>query len=308
MSQQTASVPMPTSQEMATTQAKRQSSRQATGSRIGAMTILFIFTIYFLVPFLWLIISATKNSGDLFGTFGFWFAPHFNLWSNLQYLFTYSDGLYLRWLLNSFLYAGVGAIVGTFLASLSGYALAKYDFAGRDLIFATILGVILIPPTVLALPLYLMMSAWGMSNTIWSVLLPSLVSPFGVYLSRIYASSSVPDELIEAARIDGASEFRTFVTIAMRLMVPALVTVLLFQFVAIWNNFFLPLIMLSNQNLFPISVGLQTWNQIAVGGSHNDLYPLIVNGSLVSAIPLLIGCFLLQRFWRGGLGAGSVKG
>lgn len=308
MSQQTASVAMPTSQEMATTQAKNQSSRRAMGSRIGAMTILIIFTIYFLVPFLWLIISATKNSGDLFGTFGFWFAPNFNLWSNLQYLFTYSDGLYLHWLLNSFLYAGVGAIVGTFLSSLSGYALAKYVFPGRDLIFATILGVILIPPTVLALPLYLMMSSWGMSNTIWSVLLPSLVSPFGVYLSRIYASSSVPDELIEAARIDGASEFRTFVTVAMRLMAPALVTVLLFQFVSIWNNFFLPLIMLSNQNLFPISVGLQTWNQIAVGGSHEYLYPLIINGALVSAIPLLIGCFLLQRFWRGGLGAGSVKG
>ena len=307
MSQQTASVPMPTSQEMAATQAK-QSSRRATGGSIGAMAILIIFTIYFLVPFLWLIISATKNTGDLFGTFGFWFAPNFNLWSNLQYLFTYSGGLYLRWLLNSFLYAGVGAIVGTFLSALSGYALAKYVFPGRDFIFATILGVLLIPPTVLALPLYLMMSSWGMSNTIWSVLLPSLVSPFGVYLSRIYASSSVPDELIEAARIDGAGEFRTFVTIAMRLMVPALVTVLLFQFVAIWNNFFLPLIMLSNQNLFPISVGLQVWNQIAVGGSHNELYPLIINGALVSAIPLLIGCFLLQRFWRGGLGAGSVKG
>jgi multiple sugar transport system permease protein len=308
MSQQTASVPMPTSREMATTQATSQSSRRAVGSSIGAMMILVIFTIYFLVPFLWLVISATKSSGDLFGTFGFWFAPHFNLWSNLQYLFTYNDGLYLRWLLNSLLYAGVGAIVGTFLAALSGYALAKYVFPGRDLIFATILGVILIPPTVLALPLYLMMSAWGLSNTIWSVLLPSLVSPFGVYLSRIYASSSVPDELIEAARIDGASEFRTFVTVAMRLMIPALVTVLLFQFVSIWNNFFLPLIMLSNQNLFPISVGLQTWNVIAVGGSHEYLYPLIVNGALVSAIPLLIGCFLLQRFWRGGLGAGSVKG
>jgi multiple sugar transport system permease protein len=308
MSQQIASVSMPTKQEMVASQAKYQSSRRAMGSRIGAMTILIIFTIYFLVPFLWLVISATKSSGDLFGTFGFWFAPHFNLWSNLQYLFTYSDGLYLRWLLNSLLYAGVGAIVGTFLAALSGYALAKYVFPGRDLIFATILGVILIPPTVLALPLYLMMSSWGLSNTIWAVLLPSLVSPFGVYLSRIYASSSVPDELIEAARIDGAGEFRTFITVSMRLMVPALVTVLLFQFVAIWNNYFLPLIMLSNQNLFPISVGLQTWNVIAVGGSHEYLYPLIVNGALVSAIPLLIGCFLLQRFWRGGLGTGSVKG
>ena len=146
-----------------------------------------------------------------------------------------------------------------------------------------------------------------MTNTIWSVLLPSLVSPFGVYLSRIYASSSVPDELLEAARIDGASEFRTFATVAMRLMTPALVTVLLFQFVAIWNKFFLPLIMLSDQNLFPVTVGLQTWN-VTTGGANNFLYPLIVTGALVSAIPLLIGCVILQRFWRGGLGAGSVKG
>lgn len=307
MSQQATSIPVPTSQAKATVQTTRQSSRQATGSSIGAMTFLFIFTIYFLVPFLWLVISATKNEGDLFNTFGFWFAPHFNLWSNLQQLFTYSDGLYVRWLLNSLLYAGVGAIVGTFLASMAGYALAKYVFKGRKLIFSTILGAILIPPTVLALPLYLMMSASGMSNTIWSVLLPSLVSPFGVYLSRIYAASSVPDELLEAARIDGAGEFRTFVTVAIRLMVPALVTILLFQFVAIWNNYFLPLIMLSNENLFPVTVGLETWN-VTTGGANNFLYPLIITGALVSSIPLLIGCILLQRFWRGGLGAGSVKG
>jgi multiple sugar transport system permease protein len=307
MSQQTASVPMTTLKERAATQASRQSSRQVTGSSIGAMTFLFICTIYFLVPFFWLIVSATKSQGDLFNTFGFWFAPNFNLWSNLQQLFTYSDGLYLRWVLNSLLYAGVGAIAGTFFAAMAGYALAKYVFRGRNLVFSTILGAILIPATVLALPLYLMMSARGMSNTIWAVLLPSLVSPFGVYLSRIYAASSVPDELLEAARIDGAGEFRTFTTVAMRLMVPALVTILLFQFVAIWNNYFLPLIMLSNENLFPITVGLETWN-VTTGGANNFLYPLIITGALVSAIPLLIGCFLLQRFWRGGLGTGSVKG
>jgi multiple sugar transport system permease protein len=307
MSQQATSIPVSTSQEKTTVQTTRQGSRLATGSSIGAMTILFIFTIYFLVPFLWLVISATKNEGDLFNTFGFWFAPHFNLWSNLQQLFTYGDGLYVRWLLNSLLYAGVGAIVGTFLAAMAGYALAKYVFKGRKLIFSVILGAILIPPTVLALPLYLMMSAAGMSNTIWSVLLPSLVSPFGVYLSRIYAASSVPDELLEAARIDGAGEFRTFTTVAMRLMVPALVTILLFQFVAIWNNYFLPLIMLSNENLFPVTVGLETWN-VTTGGANNFLYPLIITGALVASIPLLIGCILLQRFWRGGLGAGSVKG
>ena len=307
MSQQAASVPMPTSREMAKAQTMSQSTRQGTGSSIGAMTFLIICTLYFLVPFFWLIVAATKNTGDLFNTFGLWFSPNFNLWSNLQQLFTYSDGLYTRWLLNTLLYAGVGSVVGTFLSAMAGYALAKYVFRGRDLIFATILGAILVPATALALPLYLMMSLWGMTNTIWSVLLPSLVSPFGVYLSRIYASSSVPDELLEAARIDGAGEFRTFATVAMRLMVPALVTILLFQFVAIWNNYFLPLIMLSNQSLFPISVGLETWN-VTTGGANNFLYPLIVTGALVSSIPLLIGCILLQRFWRGGLGAGSVKG
>jgi multiple sugar transport system permease protein len=307
MSQQSTAVSIQTKQRQATEQATRRHTGRSAGSRVGAMTFLIICACYFLVPFFWLIVSATKNTGDLFGTFGLWFAPHFNLWSNLQQLFTYNDAIYTHWLLNTLLYAGVGSLVGTFLSAMAGYALAKYVFQGRNLIFSTILGAILIPATVLALPLYLMMSRVGLTNTIWSVLLPSLVSPFGVYLSRIYASSSIPDELLEAARIDGAGEFRTFATIAMRLMVPALVTILLFQFVAIWNNYFLPLVMLSDQNLFPVTVGLQTWN-VTTGGANQFLYSLIVTGALISSLPLLAGCVLLQRFWRGGLGAGSVKG
>lgn len=306
MSQQTSAVPLSSVREVATTQTKRLNVR-ATGSSVGAMFFLVICTIYFLVPFFWLIVSSTKSQGDLFATFGLWFAPNFNLWNNLQQLFTYQDGLYVTWLLNTLLYAGVGSIVGTFLAAMAGYALAKYTFRGRNLIFSTVLGAILVPVTALALPLYLMMSTLNLTNTYWAVLLPSIVSPFGVYLSRIYAASSVPDELLEAARIDGAGEFRTFATIAMRLMVPALVTVLLFQFVAVWTNYFLPLVMLSDEKLFPVTVGLQTWN-VTTGGANKFLYPLIVTGALVSAIPLLIGCGLLQRFWRGGLGAGSVKG
>ena len=190
---------------------------------------------------------------------------------------------------------------------MAGYAMAKYLFRGRDFIFSVVLGAILVPGTALALPLYLLMSNVGLTNTYWAVLLPSIVSPFGVYLSRIYAAASVPDELIEAARIDGAGEFRTFFTVAVRLMVPALVTIFLFQFVGIWNNYFLPLVMLSNERLFPITVGLQTWN-VTTGGANKFLYTLIISGALVSAIPLLIGCIILQRYWRGGLGAGSVKG
>src|SRR6266516_1208765 len=142
------------------------------------------------------------------------------------------------------------------------------------------------------------------------MLLPSLVNPFNVFLTRIYAASSVPDELLEAARMDGAGEFRVFTTIALRLLTPALVTILLFGFVGIWTNFFLPLVMFSDPSLFPITVGLQSWNVTAsnAGANTQTIYNLIVAGALVSAIPLLIGCIILQRFWRGGLGAGSVKG
>jgi multiple sugar transport system permease protein len=307
MSQQTASVPLPTVQELAISRQERP--RRFNLASVGVMTILLIFTLYFLIPFFWLVISATKSQADLFGTFGLWFAPNFNLFTNLQELFTYNNGLFGRWLLNTLLYAGVGSVIGTVLSAMAGYALAKYAFRGRNLAFSIILGAILVPATILALPLYLMMSAVGLTNTIWAVLLPSLVNPFGVYLARIYAASSVPDELLEAARIDGANEFRTF-TIALYLMTPALVTVLLFGFVGIWTNFFLPLVMFSDPNLFPITVGLQSWNVTSsnAGANTQTIYNLIVTGALVSSIPLLIGCILLQRFWRSGLGAGSVKG
>ena len=308
MSQQAASVPMPTAQELAIP--RQQRPRRFNLASLGPMTFLFIFVFYFLIPFYWLIISATKSQADLFGTFGLWFSPNFNLFSNLQQLFTYNSGIYGRWLLNTLLYAGVGSVVGTFLSAMAGYALAKYVFRGRNLIFSIILGSILVPAATLALPLYLMMSAVGLTNTIWAVLLPSLVNPFGVYLARIYAAASVPDELLEAARLDGAGEFRVFATITLRLLTPALVTILLFGFVGIWTNFLLPLIMFSDPNLFPITVGLQNWNVTGSNASSGGqtIYNLIVTGALVSSIPLLIGCIILQRFWRGGLGAGSVKG
>jgi multiple sugar transport system permease protein len=307
MSQQTTTVPIATAQELATSRQERL--RRFNPSSIGVMTILLVFTLYFLIPFFWLVVSATKSQADLFGTFGLWFAPDFNLFTNLQSLFTYNNGLFGRWLLNTLLYAGVGSVGGTFLAAMAGYALAKYVFRGRNLIFSIILGAILVPASTLAIPLYLMMSAVGLTNTIWAVLLPSLVNPFGVFLTRIYAASAVPDELLEAARIDGANEFRTF-TIALRLMTPALVTVLLFGFVGIWNNFILPFVMFSDPNLFPVTVGLQSWNVTGsnAGANSQTIYNLIVTGALISSIPLLIGCILLQRFWRGGLGTGSVKG
>lgn len=268
---------------------------------------LFVISIYFLLPCYWLVISATKTSADLFGTFGLWFAPNFNLLNNLQTVFTYDSGLYAVWLGNSFLYSSVSALVGTLFSSLAGYALAKYVFPGRNLIFSIILGAVLVPAPALVLPLYLLMSGVHLTDTMWAIILPSIVNPFGVYLARIYAGSSIPDVLLDAARVDGAGEFRIFFTMVTRILAPALVTIFLFQFVAVWTNFFLQYVMVSTPTLFPVTVGLQTWNtSYTSGGQQQFVYSLIVMGALLSVVPLVIGFLLLQRYWRNGLTLGSL--
>ena len=278
--------------------------RESPLARAGAMIVMGVFTLYFLVPIWWLLVAATKNRAQFTGTNPLWFAD-FNLFENIAALLNYRDGVYLKWLLNSALYAGGGALIATVIAGMCGYALAKYRFPGRELLFNVVLGGVLVPATALALPLFLIFSQVSLTNTFWAVFLPSLVSPFGVYLARIYAAASVPDELIEAARLDGAGEVRTFFTVSVKLMFPALITVFLFQFVAIWNNFFLPLIMLRDEALFPVTLGLYAWNSQVNQIPEIRAYVLI--GALLSIIPLIIIFLLLQRFWRNGLGAGSVK-
>ena len=273
-------------------------------SGILATAFMFVCAVYFLLPAWWLVVSSTKGPSTLYSSQGFWFSQ-FHLASNLTGLFSYDGGIYWHWLVNTLLYAGVGAVGATLLAAAAGYALAKYDFRGRQLVFSVILGGVLIPGTALALPLYLLMSKVDLTNTYWAVFLPSLVSPFGVYLARVYAAASIPDELIEAGRIDGASEGRIFRTVALRIMSPALVTMFLFQFVAIWNNFFLPLVMLSNTRLYPVTLGLYTWNNEY--GQAPQLVSYVIIGSLISVIPLVIAFLSLQRFWRSGLAAGGVK-
>ncbi len=273
-------------------------------SKSAAMAIMGICTFYFLVPIWWLFVGASKSRSDFSNTAPLWFA-HFNLGQNLSELFHYRDGVFLRWMLNSILYTGGAALIGTLLAAMCGYALAKYRFPGRETIFNIVLGGVLVPATALALPLFLIFSQLNATNTFWSVFLPSLVNPFGVYLARIYATASVPDELLEAARLDGSGEVRTFFTVSSKLMFPALVTIFLFHFVAVWNNFLLPLIMLGNERLFPVTLGLYSWNTQV--NQLPELRMLVLTGALVSIVPLVVAFLFLQRFWRSGLGSGAVK-
>jgi multiple sugar transport system permease protein len=203
----------------------------------------------------------------------------------------------------------VGGLGATVLAVAAGYGFAKYDFRGRRLGFAILLGSVMVPATALVIPTFIMFSQMGLTNTIWAVILPTLLNPFGVYLMHVYARDAVPEELLDAARVDGAGEFRIFVQVALPLLRPAIVTVVLLSVVASWNNYFLPLAMLSDNRLFPVTVGIGLWQGIAsannAGGT--SLWSIIILGSLVSVIPLIIAFLTLQKYWQGGLAIGSLK-
>ncbi|MFD0319174.1 carbohydrate ABC transporter permease [Streptomyces flavalbus] len=287
-----------------TAPARRRPSAPGRLSTVLAVAFLAVTACYMLLPVYWLLVSATKSQSDLVSTPGL-LPADWHLGANLTALFEQQDGVFGRWLLNSLLYAGAGAAVATLLAAAAGYALAVYDFRGREAVFSVILGGVLVPATALALPLFLLFAEVDATNTFWSVFLPSVVSPFGVYLSRIFATASVPTEVIEAARMDGAGEVRVFRTIALRLMAPALVTVFLFQFVVIWNNFLLPLVMLQDDDLYPVTLGLFTWQSQT--SRLPELQTLTIVGALVSVVPIVLTFLLLQRYWRAGLAAGAVK-
>ncbi|SDT49016.1 carbohydrate ABC transporter membrane protein 2, CUT1 family [Actinoplanes derwentensis] len=266
-----------------------------------------LMVIYTLLPLVWLFLSSTKTQEDLLGTFGLWFGGDFVLFDNIADTFTYQDGIFGRWILNTLFYVVVGAGGATMLAALAGYGLAKFNFVGRKAVFAVVLGGIAVPPTALAVPTFLLFAKMGLTDTPWAVILPSLLSPFGLYLMWTYSTEAVPTEILESARVDGAGEFRTFFKLALPLLAPGLVTVLLFNLVMTWNNFFIPLIMLKDIDLYPLTLGLYTWNQQANTVGGDVVFNLVLTGSLLTIIPLTMAFLFLQRYWQQGLAAGSVK-
>jgi multiple sugar transport system permease protein len=208
-------------------------------------------------------------------------------------------------MLNSFLYAGVGGFVATAVSAATGYAIAKYRFRGRTLLFNTILAGVLLPQVVLAVPQYLLLARVGITDSYSAVILPQLFNPYGIYLCRIYATASVPDSLLDAGRMDGASEWRMFSAIGLRLMAPGLITVFLLQFIVIWNNFLLPFVMVTNDNKFPLTVGL--YSLLRHGANQASLYSLVITGTLLSVVPVIALFLSLQRYWRIDLVTGGLK-
>ncbi|MFI1398056.1 carbohydrate ABC transporter permease [Streptomyces sp. NPDC020681] len=284
--------------------ARRPASSNVLMSKAVVNGLLIVVAAYMLMPVSWLLFAATKNHRDLFGTSGFSFGD-FNLLANLADVFSYNDGIFLRWLGNSVLYSVVGSAASALVCVATGYAFDKYAFPGKEKLFGVVLIGVLVPATVVQLPMYLLASEAGVVNTYWALLLPALVNPFGVYLARVFSEGYVPGEVLEAARVDGAGEVRTFTRIALPMLAPGYMTIFLFSFTASWNNFLGPLIMLNDEHLYPVNLGLYMWDrQVQV---QPEFYSLTIIGSLVAVVPLIIAFVALQRFWRSGLTAGAVK-
>ncbi|MEV5966299.1 carbohydrate ABC transporter permease [Kribbella sp. NPDC051952] len=287
-------------------EAVRADARPPRRTRYVSTAILLIGALYCLLPVVWVVIAATKGPGDLFTTFSFW--PSFNggFGYNITHLLEFRDGIFWKWAGNSLLYAGAGSLLSVAISVTAGYALAKYRFRGRETLFRCILAGVLVPQITLAVPQYLLMSKLGLVNSYWSVLLPSIISPYCIYLSRIYAAAVVSDDMLEAGRIDGAGEYRLAWSIGIPPMIPGMVTIFLLQFVAIWNNFLLPYIMISDDRHFPMTVGL--FSMLNQGASQPALYSLVIMGAFLSVLPLIALFLFLQRYWRIDLVSGAVKG
>lgn len=219
--------------------------------------------------------------------------------AHYQHLF--SQGGLTRAFANSLLLATLATLLSVALNTLAGYAFAKLRFRGRERLFALLLGALVIPGQVGMLPLFLMLKQMGLVNTWAGVLLPGLASIFGIFLVRQYARG-IPDELLEAARMDGAGEARIFVTVVLPLLKPVLVTLAVFAFLGSWNDFMWPLIVLTDGDLHTLPVLLA-----ALSREHVQDVELMMAGAVITVLPVLLLFLALQRYYMQGLLMGAVK-
>lgn len=279
-------------------------------SGVKALTVLFLVLmfLYFVFPMYWMIINSTKTPGEIVSSNGLWFAVSLSdlpdaIARNYDMLMGLTRGLFWRWVGNSLLYSTVAAAIGTIVSVMAGYATSKFEFRGKNVTIGIVMAALLMPAALMTIPQYAIFQSVGLDNTMLSMIIPACVSPFGFFLGRVYSDNSVPKELLEAARIDGASESRIFFTIVLRVLAPAMVTIFLFMFVATWNNFLLPLMMISSDTLKPVTLGLYGMISYSLFNENG----VLMMAAFFGIIPVMIIFLSLQRFWQAGLAAGSVK-
>ncbi|MEW2513636.1 carbohydrate ABC transporter permease [Streptomyces sp. NPDC046870] len=292
---------------------RRRSSLSGWSGRSIIGVLLVVFILFFAVPIVWLLLAVTKSSRALVVDHPFSPGSWSAFAANWHQLFDFQDGAVTTWLGNSALYA-IGALVITLLVSIpAGYGLALTEFKFRQALLVLTLVVMLIPSTALVLPIFLELNSVGLIGSPLSVILPMSFFPFGVYLTYIYFSTSIPRDILAAARIDGCTGLQVFTRVALPLAAPIVALVAFFSFVQNWNNFFLPFVMLPSSDGYPIQVGLTSllaatpaFNPSSAGSDSVQL-PTLALGTIVSILPVLIVFLFSQRFLVAGMTAGGTK-
>lgn len=275
--------------------------------------VMLAFTAFFVVPVIWLLIAPTKTDHQLVFEGPFTFGSFHTFLRTWDALYSFQAHEILNWLENSAWYSVVGVLLGLLCAVPAGYGLALTEFAGRRVLLSVTLLVMIMPASALVLPLFLEVNVMHLENTGWSVALPFGFFPFGVYLSYIFFSSTIPRELLAAARVDGASEWDVFLRIALPLARPVVALVGFFAFVADWTNFFLPYVMFASDKRYPLPVGLEylvsqtsAFNPV-VGANSPVLRPELAMAALVAIAPVFIVFLFAQRALVTGMLAGATK-
>jgi multiple sugar transport system permease protein len=291
----------------------RRTSVSGWSGRTIITVVVAVFVLFFAIPLVWLLLATTKTPRGLIVDNPFAPGSLGGLADNWSQLFSFGDGEVTTWVGNSALYA-VGALILALIASIpAGYAMALLQFRFRRTLLIVTLVVMLIPNTALVLPIFLELNTVGLIGTPLSVILPMSFFPFGVYLTYIYFSTSIPRDLLAAARVDGCREIQVFTRIALPLAAPIVALVAFFSFVQSWNNFFLPFVMLPSSDGYPIQVGLTSllastpaFNPSSAGTQSIQL-PTLALATVISVLPVLIVFLFAQRFLVAGMTAGGTK-
>ena len=273
-------------------------TKKVTPYKVISWIILALLTVFLVFPLYWIFTGSVKTAAGINAPSPQWFPLEPTL-DNYVKLFSNPAGL---WLFNTVFIAVVALALTCITSAMAGYVLAKKQFYGRALIFSIIICAMALPKQVVLIPLLKEMSALKLHDTLWAVILPTVGWPFGVFLMKQF-SEGIPTEMLEAARIDGAGELRTFGTIVLPMVKPGIGALAIFTFITAWNDYFLQLIMLTKNNSLTISLGIAN-----LQAEMATDFGLIMAGAAVAAIPILTVFLLFQKYFTQGITMGAVKG
>lgn len=275
-------------------------ARRLRPGRVALYAVLGLLTVVYVAPLLWAVSSSLKDRSDIFA-----FPP--TLVPDPATLDNYANLLatqpFWRWMLMSTVVAAVSTVATVFLCSLAGFGFAKYEFRGKRVLFDVMFSSLAIPFAVIVVPLFILVAKLGLANPFFALVVPWVAPAFGIFMMRQYTEQSVPDEILDAARIDGCSELRTFLSVVMPLLRPAIGALAVWSFLNSYNTLLWPLVIIAEPEYYTLPLGLQ-----ALFGAEGRQYDLVMAGSVLAAVPALIVFFVLRKQLVNGLTAGAVKG